>query len=143
MILDADVLYFLLTLVSLLVFIPVPFVMLEPPKRLFKSGKVDELFKTLYIISLRNKKELTIEDIQQESGVEEVNLELAKCRLDVILTFREKLELMKQGMKMLAENLMRIILFTFVCGSTFIVYYGITYNSGKIGLPSVQMDVIF
>ena len=84
-------------------------------------------------MGLRNEKNLTIGEIQEASGVDEVDLELAKCRLETITTFKEKIARMKQGLKLLMAYILRIILYTFVAGSTYIVYDGVTYNSGKIG----------
>jgi len=39
--------------------------------------------------------------------------------------------------------LLRLIIFMIISSAVYIVYYGITYNSGKIGLPSIQIDVLF
>jgi hypothetical protein len=142
---DSWWLYLSMVCLSALTFIPVPFLALEPVKQLYKRGKVSDLFRVLHLYSQRNKTNLTMEEIQVESGIEEINLELAKCKLEHITTWREKLTLVGYNFKMLVFGgyLVRALCFIVVSGVLYTVFYAVTYNSGKIGLGSISLDVIF
>jgi hypothetical protein len=85
-----------------------------------------------------------MEEIQAESGIEDINLELAKCKLETITTWREKLTLIGYNFKMLVFGgyLVRALCFIVLSGALYTVLYGVTYNSGKIGLGSISLDVI-
>ena len=141
---DSNTLYLMMVLGSSCAAIPVPFLCFEPIKQLYKRGKVSELFLTLHKMSQRNRKNITIQEIQLLAEIEAIDMELAKCGLKTVTTFREKFQLVMWQIKLLFAGgyLWQLVGYFFVSGFIWIIYSGVTYNSGQIGLPSVQLDVI-
>lgn len=73
-------LYLIMCVLSILSFIPVHWIIYEPPKQLFKAGRCHSLFRTLAIIAKRNGSDITIYDIQREFDFEQYNFQDEKLK---------------------------------------------------------------
>jgi hypothetical protein len=94
---DSNTLYLVCILGSICTFIPVHFLVLEPPKQLYSKGMITELFRTLRKIAKINKTGHTLEAIQAESGIEAIDFEIAKVKLETVTNCKEKLTLVIQN----------------------------------------------
>ena len=83
-------------------------------------------------------------EIQSEAGLTSIDLEKITCLLEVKTSFKEKCQLIGHELKLLFCSKLFLNLFGFfiICLTVWICYNGITFNSGQIGLPSIQLDVI-
>ena len=136
-------LYFIVVCLSILVSIPVHWTVWEPPKQLHKRGKVVGLLKNLADIAARNDQGIEIIDIQAKTGIMNVPMD-GKMQISTLLTFKEKIVLMCTNMRVVfCTNIcVRMIGLGILAGSVYCCFFGVTYNSGKIGLPSLQLNVI-
>jgi MFS family permease len=134
---DPKWLYFIVVCLSIAVSIPVQWTCYEPPKQLHKRGKVVGLLKNLEAIALRNDKGIEMPDIQQKTGIIDVPLD-GKMQISTLLTFKEKIQLICTNMRVVfCTNIcVRMIGLGLVAGSVYCCFFGVTYNAGKIGLPS-------
>jgi MFS family permease len=140
---DPQWLYFIVVCLSIAVSIPVQWTCYEPPKQLHKRGKVVGLLKNLEAIALRNDKGIEMPDIQQKTGIIDVPLD-GKMQISTLLTFKEKIQLICTNLRVVfCTNIcVRMIGLGLVAGSVYCCFFGVTYNAGKIGLPSLQLNVI-
>ena len=141
---DSDTLYLIMCIASIVCCIPIQWVCLEPPKQLYKRGKVSELFRTLLKISNRNDTNRSMVDIQRKGGIEEVDMDIAKCSLQTRTTFKEKMILISWNFKLVfTQHLYKLFGLWLLASVIYIIFNGVTYNSGEIGLPTIQVDVCF
>jgi hypothetical protein len=142
---NPDYLYGIMACLTLMTAIPIQWVILEPPKQLHKMGRVLRFFTVMTKIGNRNGKNIEIEDVQREAGLEDLDLAAQKYKVTTILTCSEKMRLMTLKLRLVfcTHHLKTIICFAIVAGVVYINFFGVTYNAGEIGLPSLQMNVIF
>lgn len=142
---NSDTLQLIMSIGSILSIIPCFALIYEPPKQLYKRGKVSQLFRTLKKIAHFNgKKELTMMEIQSEAGLSQIDQEKTLCTLEVKTTLGEKCKLIGEELKLLfaSKLFFNLLGFFMICWTIWICYNGITFNSGQIGLSSIQYDVI-
>ena len=143
---NSDLLFLIILICCAVSAIPSFFWVHEPPKQLFKLGKVSELFRVLTKIAHFNgQSNLTTKDIQEHFEFSDVDLETSKIVLETKTTFAQKWQLFKTQMKVIfGSNLVRYLFGYFMISTAvYMCFNGVTYNSGQIGLASVQLDVIF
>lgn len=134
-----------MVVLSIITAIPVPIMCYEPVKQLYKRGKVSQLFNTLEGISKMNRTNKSMEEIQKEAEMDQYELNFTKLVIKNITTFREKMHLAGLVFKSVFLNkiyLQRFIGYIVVLFIGWVNFFAVTYNSGLIGLPSVQLDVI-
>lgn len=141
---DPNNLFVLITCLPILFSIPLPFVMKEPPKNLFNQGKIKELFINLHWISKFNNKGLSFKCIQDHADMLEIDIEHSKQKIETKTSCKNNLKLFKESVLDLIKEgyLLKMFAFITVSAATFMIYYGVTYNSGQIGLSSIQDNVI-
>jgi MFS family permease len=143
---DSNLLFLIILICSAVSAIPSFIYVHEPPKQLFKLGKVSQLFRVLTKIAHFNgQKDLTTKDIQEHFEFSDIDLETSKIVLETKTTFAQKWTLFKAQIKVIfGSTLVKYLIGYFmICVSVYICFNGVTYNSGEIGLASVQLDVIF
>ena len=141
---DSDTLYLIMVTACIVCCIPIEWVCFEPPKQLYKRGKISELFKTLSKISIRNKTNRSMGDIQRKAGIEGVDMDIAECSLETKTTFKEKTISLTWNFKLVfTQHLYKLFGLWLLASSIFIIFNGVTYNSGEIGLQTVQVNVCF
>lgn len=66
-------------------------------------------------------------------------------KLETVTNWKEKLTLIILNIKLifLGGYFLRLVGYTFIVGSIYICFYGVTFNSGDIGLGDIQLNVIF
>lgn len=96
-------------------------------------------------IANRNGKHIEITDVQRKADLEDLDLGAKKYKVSTILTCSEKMKLFGLKLKLVfcSAHLKTIIAFSVVAGVVYINFFGVTYNAGEIGLPSLQLNVIF
>jgi hypothetical protein len=142
---NPDLLYFIMACLTLLTALPIQWVILEPPKQLHKMGRVLRFFTVMTKIANRNGKHIEITDVQRKADLEDLDLGAKKYKVSTILTCSEKMKLFGLKLKLVfcSAHLKTIIAFSVVAGVVYINFFGVTYNAGEIGLPSLQLNVIF
>jgi len=129
---------------SIVTFLPAPFLIYEPPKQLYKRGIVGNLFRTLLKIAKRNGKDVEMEDLQMKCHFEGFDFETDKLKFETQTTFKEKLILAGINFRLIfcSKMCIRMVAYGLVGASTYIIFFAVTYNSGKIGLPQLQQNVM-
>lgn len=142
---NPDVLYLIMACLTLLCAIPIQWVILEPPKQLHKMGRVLRFFTVLKKMADRNGKGLEMEDILRKANLEDLDINAQKFKLETILTCSEKMTLFNEKLKLVfcSQHIKSLIGFSLVAGVVYVNFFGVTYNAGEIGLPSLQMNVVF
>jgi len=76
----------------------------------------------------------------------QIDFEATKCILETKTNWKEKTALFMQQLNIIffsKKNFKKIVGFFFICSATYICFNGVTFNSGLIGMSSLQLDVIF
>jgi len=88
---DPDTLYLIMVIATAVCALPSFFLVYEPPKQLYRRGRVSELFRVLLKIGHRNgKTDITMQQLQNEAELTEIDLEQCKCILETKTTAKEK-----------------------------------------------------
>lgn len=118
--------------------------MYEPPKQLYRRGIVGGLFRTLLQISKRNGNDYKMEDLQLKTSFEGYDFSADTLRFETRTTFTEKLILAGMNFKLIfcSKMCIKLIAYSILGGSTYIIFFGVTYNASKIGLASLQYNVM-
>jgi len=124
--------------------IPVHWVVLEPPKQLYKLGRVHSLFRTLKSIAKRNGKDIEMYQLQRQFDFEDFDLSEEKLKFVIKTSFKEKLELILENLRIIfcSKMVIKVICYSIMAGSVYITFFGVTYNASKVGLPSLQLNVM-
>lgn len=143
---DADTLYLIIIVTSILSVISLPFTCFEPIKQLYNRGKISEVFRNLKRISEINGKKRSIEELQKYAQIHSEYVDFGVGRYDIIhkTTCKESLRIMFKNIRMLIFGgfIYRFFGFLLFAGAEYIGFNGVTYNSGDIGIDSVAINTI-
>lgn len=141
---NPDHLYIIIFTASLVSCIPLPFVIVAPPKQLHQRGMMTSFFVALFEISKRNKTNLTIRELQEKGDINEIDFEVAKIYMTKRLTFKEKMQLLKVNMVMIVKggHLFNTFGFFILGTATYIVYNAMGYSADDLGFSVTQVNVI-
>ena len=135
-----------MVILSFISIIPGLFYLKESPKQLFKKGRVYDLFTTLETISKRNKSNKSLNQLQAYSNTTYFDLEtVVDCKIVSQTSWKTQKKVIKNLLKDLffSKYFIRLICMIVICSTMSVIFFGITYNTGKMGLPSIQIDLIF
>ena len=116
----------------------------ESPKLLYKRGRISKLFGVLANMAKMNGKSITMRDIQDEAGIDQIDFEKCKCVLEIKTTWAEKWKLVVLELKAIfcGKNVISLIGMYMIITPTYVCFYGITFNASDLGINSVQISVI-
>ena len=119
----------------------------EPPKWIYKKGLISEYYKILAKISKKNKTNKSIGSLQNISKINKdlIYLDNTKCVIVHKLAFKQKIQSMKQGFRIILEKgyLSKIICMTLIAGALYINFNAMTFNGGDIGLSDFRINIMF
>ena len=93
MINNPDILYLCCILSACATTLPLYFMCVEPPKQLYKRGKISELFESLNQISIINGNPMEIRSLQKIANLNQLDLESSKIKIQTKTTIKEKIQL--------------------------------------------------
>lgn len=142
---NPDTLYLIYLCAIVVAAFPFAFIILEPVKKLYNQNKISSVFRTLNKISKINKKQVSLNELQDYVDIK--NVDLANCDYEIITkaTFSEKLREASSSFRILFSKKYFSKLFGFyVINLTgYFLFNAVTFNAGNIGLPNIQINVIF
>lgn len=141
---DPDSLYLFIVLSCILFSLSLEYTVKESPKQLKKMGLFKQLFSALLLIGERNRRDVTINDLQKAGGVTGIDMEVVnKCNIVTEMTFIQKLQLIKWNFEVLfcTDYFRSLISYLVLCGCLRTINNCATFSSGDIG-PYLQINVM-
>lgn len=113
---------------------PVGFFMLEPVKKLYNKKLISQTFLTLHKISKINKKEISIEELQEIANIDHTDFINCKYSIREKTSSVKKMKKTLERFKFLFKNYTPRVIGLFICTITsFICFNCLSYSSGDIG----------